>query len=90
MPTSVPMQKGFNSDVTVKGKTFHVQTEDWGTQNPFIVSRVFCNGAVMKTIKTSHAEAIRTGPVNDGEAIKLALRRQHNRVMESLVSGQIA
>ena len=84
------MQKGFNSDLTVKGKAYHVQTEDWGSQNPFIVSRVFSNGAVVKTIKTSHEEALRLGPVNDAEAIKQALRRQHMRVMDALMSGQIS
>jgi hypothetical protein len=82
------MQKGFNSDISVKGKVYHIQTEDWGQQNPFIVSRIFCNGAVHKTIKTSHAEAIRTGPINNAEAIREALKRQHNRVIDSLVQGQ--
>lgn len=83
------MQKGFNSDITVKGKLYHVQTEDWGQQNPFIVSRIFASGAVLKTIKTSYEEATRLGPVNAEEAIRQALRRQHNRVLDSLVSGQV-
>ena len=89
MSKQVAMQKGFNSDITVKGKLYHIQTEDWGQQNPFIVSRVFCSGAVLKTVKTSYDEALRSGPVNNEEAIRQALKRQHNRVVDSLVSGQI-
>jgi len=83
------MQKGFNSDVSVRGKTFHVQTEDWGQDNPYLVSRVFCNGAVVRTIKTSYVDALRGGPVGDTAAIQLALRQQHHRIMDGLISGSL-
>lgn len=83
------MQKGHNSDIQVRGRSYHVQTEDWGTGNPFIVTRVFCGGAVMKTIKIPYTEALRGGPVNDFEAVKLALRQQHHRILDQLVSGQL-
>ena len=81
------MNKGYNSDLSVRGKQYHVQTEDWGFANPFIVSRIFCNGAVLKTIKTPHQEALRGGPVNDQQAIGQALRRQHHQVMDDLLTG---
>ena len=82
------MQKGYNSDISVRGKNYHIQTEDWGTANPFIVSRVFANGAVLKTIKTPYTEALRFGPVNnEDESIRQALRRQHQQVMDDLMSG---
>lgn len=81
------MQKGFNSDITVRGQRYHVQTEDWGTQNPFLVSRIFCNGAVMKTIKTPYDEILRTSSVRTEEAIKLALRRQHSTIIDTLMAG---
>lgn len=83
------MQKGFNSDINVKGKSYHVQTEDWGMQNPFLVSRIFHNGAVLKTIKIAYEQALQSGPRQDPEAIKLALKRQHHQVLDQLVSGQI-
>lgn len=77
------MQKGFNTDIVIKGKTYHVQTEDWGQENPFLVSRVFCNGAVLKTIKTSYQEALKTGPLN------VALRSQHSRILRELDEGRV-
>jgi len=83
------MQKGHNSDIQVRGKSYHVQTEDWGQLNPFVVTRVFCNGAVLKTIKTTYTEALRGGPMGDQNAIRLALRQQHNRILDQLVSGQL-
>jgi len=83
------MQKGYNSDIQVKGQAYHVQTEDWGLQNPFLVSRIFKNGAVLKTIKTSHDEALRNGSIRTHDAIQIALKTQHNLVLEQLLTGQI-
>ncbi len=84
------MLKGFNTDLQVRGQPYHVQTEDWGNQNPFLVSRVFRNGAVVKTIKVSYQEAMKAGPVNDGAALEKALRSQHQRILDQLTSGQLA
>lgn len=79
------VQKGFNSDIVVRGQSYHVQTEDWGLLNPFIVSRVFINGAVLKTIKTPYASVL--GLAESSEAIRLALRRQHNTIIDTLMGG---
>jgi hypothetical protein len=83
------VQKGFNSDISVRGKSYHVQTEDWGNDKAFLVSRVFSGGAVVKTVKVSYDEALRGGPVNSAGAIDQALRRQHNRILDELIKGQI-
>lgn len=83
------MEKGFNSDVTVRGQKFHVQTEDWGLRNPFLVSRIFCNGAVIKTVKTSYETALKAESIRESEAIRMALRRQHNDIMDVLLSGKM-
>jgi len=83
------MQKGFNSDVTVRGQKFHVQTEDWGQNNPFLVSRIFCNGAVIKTIKTPYGVVLQKGPIREEEAIKTALRRQHSDIIDVLMAGKM-
>lgn len=84
------MQKGFNSDVNFRGQRYHVQTEDWGIQNPYLVSRVFLQGAVLKTIKTSYEEVLRQqAPRDQVEAIQKALRSQHTLVVEKLLSGSL-
>jgi hypothetical protein len=81
------MQKGFNSDITVRGNKYHVQTEDWGMQNPFVVSRIFCNGAVMKTIKTPYETVLQAASIRTDDAIKTALSRQHSQIIDKLMSG---
>lgn len=83
------MQKGFNSDITVRGQKYHVQTEDWGLQNPFLVTRIFSNGAVLKTIKIPHDQVLKSGSSQAEEAIKLALHRQHSSIIDTLMSGKM-
>ncbi len=74
------MHKGFNSDINVNGVFFHVQTEDWGQNNPFIVTQVFKNGAVVKNIKTSYTEIT-------NKVIRLAMQEQHQKILDHLLSG---
>lgn len=83
------MQKGFNSDITVRGQKYHVQTEDWGLQNPFLVSRIFCNGAVLRTIKVHHDDVFKSGSSQKDEAIRLALHRQHSKIIDTLMAGSM-
>lgn len=83
------MQKGFNSDINVEGVNYHVQTEDWGLDNPFLVSRVFRNGAVVKSVKTPYASILRQSPAIIEQAVRSALREQHNKILDLLVSGKL-
>lgn len=94
------VQKGFNSDVVFKGMNFHIQSEDWGLANPYLVSRVYQNGAVIKSVKTAYAEVLgpsssglRERTVNrlqiDSDVIRNALRLQHEKILDQLLSGQL-
>lgn len=83
------MQKGFNSDVQVNGILFHVQTEDWGYNNPYIVTQVFKRGAVVKNIKTPYKEISRTVSSNNERVIRLAMQEQHQKILDHLLSGQM-
>lgn len=83
------MEKGFNSDIVVKGISLHVQTEDWGNKNPFIVTKVFSGGAVKATIKTPYSYFISVITSRADILIKNALRKQHADTIDDLVSGKI-
>lgn len=87
------MEKGFNSDVIFRGLQFHVQTEDWGRENPFLVSRVYQNGAVVKSMKTPYSDVLARSHFRDPNlfksAISSAMRDQHQRIMDALVSGDL-
>lgn len=87
------MEKGFNSDLVFRGLNFHVQSEDWGFENPYLVSRVYQNGAVIKSVKTPYSEVLGSGLMSrhrvDSQAIRLALREQHQKILDQLLSGQL-
>lgn len=83
------MEKGFNTDISLEGSRYHVQTEDWGHANPFLVTRIFKEGAVIKSIKTPYREIIQKVKNFDQQAIRLAMRDQHERILDRLVSGQL-
>lgn len=83
------MEKGFNSDVAWLGTQYHVQTEDWGNDNPFLVSRVFHNGAVVKSIKTAYDEVLPPGPSSVAKTIRLAMKIQHQQILDLLLSGKL-
>ncbi len=82
------IQKGFNSDLNIGTAHVHIQTEDWGKQNPFIVTKVFKNGAVVQSIKTPYKEVLPFGPVSDDQAIRLAMQEQHQKILDRVLCGQ--
>ncbi len=83
------MEPGFNTDLTIKGLQFHVQTEDWGRRNPFFVSRVYQAGAVRKSVKISYQDILPRGNESGPKAIRIALELQHKKILDLLVSGQL-
>jgi hypothetical protein len=83
------LEKGFNSDISWLGSEYHVQTEDWGQENPFLVSRVFHNGAVVKSVKTAYTEVLPRGPSWEAKTIRLAMKIQHQEILDLLVSGKL-
>jgi hypothetical protein len=83
------VELGFNSDVEFRGSSYHVQTEDWGFGNPYLVSRVFQSGAVVKSVKTSYIEILPHGPADLPSSIRLAMKIQHEQILDLLLSGQL-
>ncbi len=83
------MEQGFNSDVVFQGLSYHIQTEDWGSVNPFVVTRVFQSGSVIKSVKTAYVDIEKTNPAVGREAIRLGMRDQHQKVLDQLVSGSL-
>lgn len=86
---------GFNSDLQVRGFSFHVQTEDWGVENPFIVSRVFYQGAVLRTFKTPYTRVIGDHVPDASNTswqkyIGIAVKSQHEQVLDFVMKGQIS
>lgn len=82
------MEAGLNSDIKVIDREFHVQTEDWGWENPFIVTKIFSQGAVLKSYKTPYQELLQSTFPSE-QSIRTAIERQHKEILDRLISGHI-
>lgn len=84
------IEPGFNSDIVFAGRNFHVQTEDWGEENPFVVTRVFSSGVVILSLKTPYQELLSKSQTVGRQAVRLGMREQHQKVLDQLVSGSLS
>ena len=82
------MEAGLNSDIQVGGRDFHIQTEDWGWDNPFIVTKIFSQGAVVKSVKASYQEVLQS-PFPSEQSIRTAIETQHRKILDRLISGHL-
>lgn len=48
------MISGENSDLFINGHKVHIQTEDWGSEKQYLMSRVFKDGSVFKTFRLGY------------------------------------
>lgn len=89
------MQKGFNSDIYIQSIQHHVQTEDWGFDNPWVVTRVFRKGLVVESVKIPYSEILKSGnqflllrnPEAMGRAIRNVMLDQHRATIERLLAA---
>ncbi len=82
------MEKGLNSDIQVNGIRYHIQTEDWGPQHRLVVSQVFRQGAIVKSVRTSYDTLQLEGLKSDAHSLRLAIKEQHHEILDLLISGQ--
>ena len=82
------MEAGLNSDIKVGERDFHIQTEDWGWDNPFIVTKIFSQGAVLKSFKIPYQEVLQS-PFPSEQSIRTAIEKQHQEILDRLISGHI-
>ncbi len=79
------MLPGYNHNIIHKGVTFHVQTEDSGKDNPFIMTHLFIGGNIIATKKTSYMDIIK---VNDLEKVVAdIMKEQHKKMVTELRDG---
>jgi hypothetical protein len=80
------MITGYNTDVRHQDVVFHVQTEDKGTDNPFIESLVYVGGQVLAAKRASYADLLAEGQGN--RAIVELMERQHRTVIAAIKNGR--
>ena len=82
------MQFGHNSNVTLDGNTYHVQTEERGAAQALIDTTVYLRGRVLHRRTNSFSDLL---PLNSEreQALKLRVDTQHRNVVDELRSGKL-
>jgi hypothetical protein len=81
------MIPGLNTNIRHAGVEYHVQTEDLGRQNPFVLTLVFRAGAIVAREKANYREAL--GEAASETQIKALMHQQHYRIIRSLQEGRL-
>jgi hypothetical protein len=82
------MSSGFNTDIRVGQRVFHVQTEDRGPSRPVIDTMVYQNGRVLHRRSCDYRE-FKDSPDFNADALHDRVQQQHKNVIEDLRSGAI-
>ena len=81
------MLTGFNTDFRYKGTVYHVQTEDNGVGNPYIVTLLYKGGAILASRKTSYADIIKSEYLE--KVVMDLMKQQHKQVVKDLIGGKL-
>ncbi|MDP2168076.1 MAG: hypothetical protein Q8J64_07075 [Thermodesulfovibrionales bacterium] len=80
------MLVGYNTNITHKGMTYHVQTEDSGPKNPVIITLLYQRGAILASKKTSYANLLEDADLK--QKIEALMKNQHKGMIKELTSGR--
>jgi hypothetical protein len=79
---------GHNSNVSVAGKTFHVQTEDRGAAHALIDTAVYFHGRVLHRRTNNYADLLPLDADRE-QALKQRVDEQHRGVIDEIRSGKL-
>jgi tetratricopeptide (TPR) repeat protein len=65
----------FNTDIVIKGKKYHIQTEAGGAKKPFIITRIFIGGELISTKKTDYKDILKAPDMK--KRLEELMYRQH-------------
>lgn len=81
------MQVGYNTNISFRGKKYHVQTEDTGLESLQIVSLLYCEGAILTSRKISY-EHLKDFP-DLITRIRTMMKEQHRNLIRDLLRGGV-
>jgi len=81
------MLGGFNTNIEYRGRTYHVQTEDGGAENPNVITLLYHGGAILFSKKRSYAEHV---GAREGESrVRQMMDEQHRTMVQALKAGKL-
>jgi hypothetical protein len=82
------MAFGHNSNVTIAGATYHVQTEERGAAHALIDTTVYYQGRVVHRLTNNYKDLLPLNAERE-QALKLRVDTQHHSVIEEIRSGRL-
>ncbi len=82
------MSSGFNTDVRLDDRVFHVQTEDRGPSHPQIDTVVYQNGRILHRRSSSYEHLISSAEFTVA-ALRERVEEQHRQIIDDLRSGAL-
>ena len=79
------MLSGFNHNIKFKGKTYHIQTEDGGRENPTIITHIFLGGVILSAVRTPYDDLLSQSGWE--ESLRERMKVQHLDEIRNLFSG---
>lgn len=79
------MIPGFNHNVQHNGRTYHIQTEDSGIENPHIITLLYVNGTIIAKKKTSYLDLVKSEKL--AQLVRELMEEQHKSMLRELVRG---
>jgi hypothetical protein len=80
------MVVGFNHNIRHGGELYHVQTEDGGLKNPFIMTHLYRGGTILASKKTSYADIIKIDDLD--RVVEDLMKEQHKEMLRRLKDGE--
>lgn len=80
------MVVGFNHNFRYNGELYHVQTEDGGVKNPFIVTLLYKAGTILARKKVSYNDILKAD--NLPAVVEELMKDQHREMLRCLKNGE--
>jgi hypothetical protein len=81
------MITGCNTNVSHRGKLFHVQTEDSGRAHPHIISHVYHGGTIIASEKSDYSDRIDSADLD--LQVRGLIEEQHQAMLSRLRAGEL-
>lgn len=81
------MVGGFNTNIRYQGRIFHVQTEDSGEANPYIITLLYEGGAILFSKKRSYESELASEDLES--SVRALMEEQHRAMVQALKSGAL-
>lgn len=77
---------GFNHNISYRGTSFHVQTEDSGVKKPHLVTLLYHGGTIVSSQKTVYADILKVD--NLSLVVEDLAKEQHKGMLRRLTRGE--